>query len=83
MRICYEHSRFLVDHLINQLVCGVELVGKNAVEVCKQTIGDKDPLKAAPGTIRALYGTDTVRNCVHTSASEEEAQYVSGKSLTY
>lgn len=71
------HSRFLLDHLSNQLVYGMELVGKDAVARCKQALGDNDPLKAAPGTIRALYGTDAVRNCAHTSATTEEAYIVS------
>lgn len=52
---------------------GMELVGKNAVDLLKQTLGDPDPEKAAPGTIRALYGLDLVRNCLHESASSEIA----------
>ncbi|KAJ8735668.1 hypothetical protein PYW07_007288 [Mythimna separata] len=66
---------FLLDHLTNQLVYGVELVGKNAVALVLEIIGDKDPLKAAPGTIRALYGVDKVRNCVHASATAEDAKF--------
>ncbi|KAJ8736242.1 hypothetical protein PYW08_006898 [Mythimna loreyi] len=66
---------FLLDHLTNQLVFGAEFVGKDAVSVAKEIIGDKDPHKAAPGTIRALYGVDPVRNCIHASSTIEDAAF--------
>lgn len=55
------------------LVYGMELVGKEAVTKSKQIIGDPDPTKAEPSSIRALYGTDTVRNCIHVASSKEHA----------
>ncbi|XP_046966392.1 nucleoside diphosphate kinase 7 isoform X2 [Vanessa cardui] len=64
---------FLLDYLSGQQVYGLELVGKDSVSACMKVLGDKDPLKAEPGTIRALYGTDPVRNCAHVSSSAEEA----------
>ncbi|CAH0695308.1 unnamed protein product [Spodoptera exigua] len=64
---------FLLDHLTNQLVFGLELVGRDAHARCLELLGHQDPLKAATGTIRALYGSDPVRNCVHTSASSQDA----------
>ncbi|PZC75173.1 nucleoside diphosphate kinase 7 [Helicoverpa armigera] len=64
---------FILDHLTNQLVYGMELVGREAVTACLELLGDKDPLKAAPGTIRALYGVDPVRNCVHASTNAQDA----------
>ncbi|XP_026759040.2 nucleoside diphosphate kinase 7-like [Galleria mellonella] len=64
---------FLLDFLTGQLVYGLELVGKDAVTVCINIFGDNDPMKAAPGTIRALYGTDPVRNCIHVSSNPETA----------
>ncbi|CAG4978348.1 unnamed protein product [Parnassius apollo] len=67
---------FLLEHLNGQLVFGMELVGKDAVSNCLKIIGDPDPVKAEPGTIRALYGTDLVRNCVHTSSNPEAALQV-------
>lgn len=39
-------------------------------------LGNRDPLKAEPGTIRALYGSDAVRNCMHVSTDEEGALQV-------
>lgn len=62
-----------MDYLTGQLVYGIELVGKDTVLKCKKLLGDKDPSKADPGTIRALYGTDPVRNCVHVSGDLTEA----------
>ncbi|KPI94956.1 Nucleoside diphosphate kinase 7 [Papilio xuthus] len=64
---------FLLEHLSGQLVYGMELVGKEAVSNCIKMLGDRDPLKAEPGTIRALYGIDSVRNCVHAASSPEGA----------
>ncbi|CAH0592560.1 unnamed protein product [Chrysodeixis includens] len=66
---------FLLDHLTNQLVYGLELVGRDAVEVCLKTLGERDPLKAEPGTIRALYGIDPVRNCVHAAFDIDDAVF--------
>ncbi|XP_045486062.1 nucleoside diphosphate kinase 7 isoform X2 [Pieris rapae] len=64
---------FLLEHLSGDFVYGMELVGKDAVALSKQIIGDKDPMKAKPGTIRALYGTDPVKNCVDVSNDAETA----------
>ncbi|XP_072940663.1 nucleoside diphosphate kinase homolog 7 [Epargyreus clarus] len=64
---------FLLEYLSGQLVYGLELVGKDAVQVCLKTIGHSDPAKAEPGTIRALYGSDRVRNCVHASSNAQMA----------
>lgn len=66
-----------MDFLTGELVYGIELVGMGAVSVCVKSLGDKDPAKAAPGTIRALYGTDPVRNCVHASNTPDNAKQVS------
>ncbi|CAK1540107.1 unnamed protein product [Leptosia nina] len=64
---------FLLEYLTGQLVYGMELVGKDAVAISKELLGDRDPAKAKPGTIRALYGTDPVKNCVHVSGSPSDA----------
>ncbi|KOB58205.1 Nucleoside diphosphate kinase 7, partial [Operophtera brumata] len=64
---------FLLDYLTGELVYGMELVGTDAVSVCVKILGDQDPAKAASGTIRALYGLDPVRNCVHASTTVDNA----------
>lgn len=46
----------------------------DAVEEFRHLIGTTDPAKAAPGTIRAEFGTDVRRNAVHGSDSPENAQ---------
>ena len=45
----------------------------NAVEEYRILIGSTDPVKAADGTIRKLYGTDLQQNAVHGSDSDENA----------
>ncbi|MCX6234548.1 MAG: nucleoside-diphosphate kinase [Bacteroidetes bacterium] len=45
----------------------------NAVETYRELIGSTDPLKAAPGTIRSLYGISIEANAVHGSDSDENA----------
>lgn len=44
---------------------------ENAVRYLREVVGDTDPGKAKPGTLRALYGTDTQRNGVHASSPDE------------
>ncbi|XP_075975151.1 nucleoside diphosphate kinase homolog 7-like [Anticarsia gemmatalis] len=66
---------FLLEFLTGQHVYGLELVGRDAVESAIKIVGDKDPLKAEPDTIRALYGLDAVRNCVHVSSNVEDALF--------
>lgn len=46
---------------------------ENAVEDYRKLIGSTDPSKAAPGTIRNLFGTSIQANAVHGSDSDENA----------
>jgi len=46
---------------------------QDAVAHLRQTMGATDSRKAAPGTVRALYGTDIERNAIHGSDSAENA----------
>lgn len=50
------------------------LSGEDAVERVRRINGATDPVKADPGTIRDLYGTDMQRNCVHGSATAADAE---------
>ena len=54
-------------------VVAAVLSGIDAVEHVRRIHGATDPIKADPGTIRDLYGTDKQRNCVHGSASVSDA----------
>ena len=47
---------------------------ENAVEAFRTFIGATDPAKAAPGTIRFLYGKNITENAVHGSDSDENAE---------
>ncbi|MFO0566151.1 MAG: nucleoside-diphosphate kinase [Polyangiaceae bacterium] len=49
----------------------VALERENAVQHYRDVIGATDPAKAAPGTIRKLYGTNVGENACHGSDSEE------------
>ena len=48
--------------------------GEAAVEAVRRTIGETDPQKAAPGTIRGDLAVDIGRNLVHGSDSAEAAK---------
>jgi nucleoside-diphosphate kinase len=50
------------------------LEGENAVAKYREIMGSTDSKKAAPGTIRAKYGTDIEKNAVHGSDSPENAK---------
>ncbi|MFQ5772945.1 MAG: nucleoside-diphosphate kinase [Kiloniellaceae bacterium] len=49
------------------------LEGESAIETNREVMGATDPAKAAPGTIRALYGESLEANSVHGSDSPETA----------
>lgn len=55
-------------------VVAAVLAGADAVEHVRRINGATDPVKADPGTLRDLYGTDKQRNCVHGSATNEDAR---------
>jgi nucleoside-diphosphate kinase len=54
------------------------LEGENAIARNRELMGATDSKKAAPGTIRALYGTDIERNAAHGSDAPETAKYEIG-----
>jgi len=49
------------------------LRGLDGIERVRQLNGDTDPLKAAKGTIRRIYGQDIQKNAVHGSATPADA----------
>ena len=48
--------------------------GENAIAKYREVMGATDSKKAAPGTIRAKYGTDIEKNAVHGSDSADNAK---------
>ena len=64
----------LVKFMMEGPVIIVALERDNAVAYLRQVMGATDVAKAAPGTIRALFGTSIERNAIHGSDSPENAQ---------
>ncbi|MEW6423523.1 MAG: nucleoside-diphosphate kinase [Bacillota bacterium] len=64
----------LVNYITSSPVVAMVLEGKEAVQTVRDMMGATNPLTAAPGTIRALYGLDIGRNVVHGSDSPASAQ---------
>jgi nucleoside-diphosphate kinase len=54
------------------------LEGENAIARLREVMGDTNPEKAAPGTIRKLFGTDIGSNAVHGSDAPATAAFEIG-----
>jgi nucleoside-diphosphate kinase len=65
--------RDLVDFMSSGPIVAAILKKENAVDAYRRFIGSTNPKDAAPGTIRALYGTNIQENAVHGSDSDENA----------
>ena len=64
----------LVEFITSSPIVAVVVEGKGAIEVVRRLMGETDPLKAAPGTIRGDYGLDIGHNLIHGSDSAEAAE---------
>ena len=64
----------LVSYMSSGPIVAAVLEKANAVAEYRTLIGATDPKKAAPGTIRALFGTSVEKNAVHGSDSQEAAE---------
>lgn len=63
----------LVEFMTSGPVVPVALARDNAVAYLREVMGATDVAKAAPGTIRNLFGTSIERNAIHGSDSPENA----------
>jgi len=63
----------LVSFMTSGPVMLMALWGENAVTKNREIMGATDPAKAAPGTIRALFGENVGANAVHGSDSPQSA----------
>jgi len=63
----------LVSFITSSPVIAIVFQGKDAVELIRQTMGETDPAKAQPGTIRGDFGIDIGHNLIHGSDSLENA----------
>ena len=61
----------LVDYITSGPVVAAVFEGQNAVATARQTMGETDPVKATPGTIRGDFGLDIGHNLVHGTDSIE------------
>lgn len=61
----------LVDFVTSRPVIAMVLQDDDAVKVIRQTMGETDPAKALPGTIRGDFGGDISHNLIHGSDSVE------------
>ncbi len=64
----------LVEYILEGPVMAMEVQGNDVMAVMRSIMGDKDPLKAIPGTIRGDYANTVTRNLIHGSDSIEHAE---------
>jgi len=64
----------LVDFITSGPLVAAVVSGPRAVEAFRQLAGATDPVKAAPGSIRADFATEVQTNIVHGSDSPASAE---------
>ncbi len=63
----------LVRYITSGPVVAMVFAGDRAVSVVRSIVGETDPGKASPGTIRGDFGMEISRNLVHASDSDDSA----------
>jgi nucleoside-diphosphate kinase len=63
----------LVNFIASSPIIAIVFQGKDAVGVIRRTMGETNPAKALPGTIRGDLGIDIEHNLIHGSDSPENA----------
>ncbi len=74
MHIGKDFYQGLKDFMTSDVTVGVILEKDNAIDELRLLVGNTDPVKANPGTIRHMYGESITINAVHASDSEENAK---------
>uniref|UniRef100_A0A7C4TJQ7 Nucleoside diphosphate kinase n=1 Tax=candidate division WOR-3 bacterium TaxID=2052148 RepID=A0A7C4TJQ7_UNCW3 len=69
-----EFYNWLVDFISSGPIVVACLKRPEAPQKLREVVGATDPKKAAPGTIRNLYGTSVGENAVHASAPDEDPE---------
>ncbi len=64
----------LIDFMCSAPTVALLLEKNNAVEELRELIGEVDPAKRRPGTIRDLYAEGFTENAVHASDSEQSSE---------
>jgi nucleoside-diphosphate kinase len=61
----------LISFITSGPIVAAIIEGDGVLQSVRLMMGETDPLKAPPGTIRGDYATDITRNIIHGSDSEE------------
>ncbi|KLO22667.1 nucleoside diphosphate kinase [Marinitoga sp. 1197] len=64
----------LIEFVLSGPVVVMVLEGPRVIEMVRHIIGNTDPLKASPGSIRGEFGMSITKNIVHASDSPENAE---------
>lgn len=65
----------LTEYMSSGQILVSVLEGERAIQKNRDLMGATDPAKAAPGTIRNMWGTDVEKNAVHGSDGPETAAW--------
>ena len=68
----------LTDFMSSGKAVVMVLEAENAIAKWRDTMGATDPAKAAPGTIRRVFGTSIQNNCTHGSDAPATAAFEIG-----
>ncbi len=71
---CKEFFAGLVEFMTSGPLVAVRLEGPDVCRHVREFVGVTDPSKAAPGTIRADFGTSVRFNAVHASNPDEDVR---------
>ena len=63
----------LVNYMISGPIIAIALEKENAIKSWRDLMGETDPKKAAPGTLRYMFGTSIGSNATHGSDSQQTA----------
>lgn len=63
----------LIAFITSSPVIAVVIQGDNVVEIIRRTMGETNPVKSAPGTIRGDFAVTMKHNLIHGSDSVENA----------
>ncbi len=66
--------RGLVEFITSSPVVAMVWEAEQAIDIVRQTMGETDPVKSRPGSIRGDLGLNIGRNLVHGSDGPESAQ---------
>lgn len=64
----------LVEYITSGPVVVLAVVGKDVIQIVRNTVGATNPANAAVGTIRGDFGLEIGRNLIHASDSPENGE---------